>query len=230
MIFTTQYSSAAGPDVRNIALELDPDPGLISAVDNAIKNLKVATGQKNKKEGGDAEYESMLAGLINDDFWNEAESAMTAEELEDYEKSQNKRNIDFGKIESEGINQAGQAIAFAKNPMSIVAPLMGMLPHTALIALAVSLIPLIIDELKKPGSMYDVRFRRIMTDEFNAFMERQEQWNAQIGLRNVYVQSHSGFLIQNGAAQTESTLRQVRESVQRVAPMDFTDHAKELFP
>lgn len=78
--------------------------------------------------------------------------------------------------------------------------------------------------------MYDVRFRRIMTDEFNAFMERQEQWNAQIGLRNVYVQSHSGFLIQNGAAQTESTLRQVRESVQRVAPMDFTDHAKELFP
>ena len=116
------------------------------------------------------------------------------------------------------------------SPVGGMTSLISSMPHAALVLLAIALAPLIVDQLKSPGSMLDVRWRRIMQEEFIALMGRQDQWNAQIGVRQVYVASHDQFLVGNGAAMSESNLRRVRESDDRIADrLEFTDHAKEFF-
>jgi len=135
--------------------------------------------------------------------------------------------------ESQAAGLVGRGVAVARSPVSAFTGLAGFIPHAVLVALAISLVPLIINELKKPGSMLDVRWKRIMQDEFNAFLNRQDQWDTKLGLRQVRVQSASGFLITNGSAMTENNLRQVREGGvdgNRLALIEMSDHAKELFP
>jgi hypothetical protein len=202
-----------------------PSTGVEEAIDKAVANAVKGAGGKSKTEGGDGEFENILANIINDDNNAYSDAELTEDELANLGDN----TPSLMPSEEGAVGAVKGTIGLAQNPMSIVAPLMGMLPHAALIALAISLVPLMIDELKKPGSMMDVRFKRLMTDEFNAFLDRQSQWEAQIGLRNVYVQSHNGFLMANGAAHSESNLRRVRENIDRTAQIDFVDHAKELF-
>lgn len=227
MINTTVYSSAAGPDVDNYAKLIYQDPGLIQIIDTEIQ--RVTPDPNQEATGGDGEYEDILADEINNSFNDEAELAMSDKEYENF-MSQKIPSYFEQVSEKGGAGLVKNALSGAQSPMAMVAPLMGILPRAALVLLAISLAPLIISEFKKPGSTLDVRWRRIMELEFNAMMSRQDQWNAQIGIRQVYVQSFDGFLVGNGAAFTESNLRQVRESDQRIADrLDFTDHAKEFF-
>lgn len=137
-----------------------------------------------------------------------------------------------GLTESGAANMTRKGLNIAQHPEAMVGMGISYLPHAALVALAIALVPLIIKELKKPGSALDIRFRRIMIDEFNAFLGRQDQWDTKLGLREVRVQSSAGFLIMNGSAMTENNLRQVREGGtdgDRLALIGMTDHAKELF-
>jgi hypothetical protein len=85
--------------------------------------------------------------------------------------------------------------------------------------------------LTRPGGWLDIRFKRVLEAETNAFLDRQTQWNTQIGLRQVTIQSIAGFRNINGIGN-ENTLRQVREggaNGNRLALIDFTDHSKGLF-
>lgn len=135
-------------------------------------------------------------------------------------------------IESGAISSVRTGSNVLQHPEGIITRLMGMLPHTALIALALSLLPLIIHELTGDGKWWDLRFKRIMQDEQNAFLDRQEQWNSRLGLRQVIVQSQAGFTMLSGAGMSENNLRQVREGGvdgNRLALIDMTDHSKELF-
>ncbi len=228
MINTTVYSSAAGPDVDNYAKIIYQDPGLIAAIDAAFEKLSIPIEGDEKTTGGGGEFENALAEMIDGDWLGPAEDSMSDEEYASYMANDAKKTPILS--EAQGAGLVKSALSVAKTPMSVVAPLMGILPHAALVLLALSLAPMIVDELKKPGSMLDVRWRRIMGNEFNALMERQAQWNAQMGIRQVYAVSHDQFLIGNGAALSESNLRQVRESDQRIAErISFTDHAKEFF-
>jgi hypothetical protein len=112
---------------------------------------------------------------------------------------------------------------------------MSKLPHAVLVLLAIQLAPMIIDELKRPGSWLDIRFKRLMIEEFNAFLSRQEQWNTQLGLRNLIVQNTPGFIITGGTSATETTLRIVRGGGTipdtRLATQnnEIFHHEKELF-
>jgi hypothetical protein len=234
MIDTTIYSSAAGPDVDNWAKLIYQDPGLISAIDDTVNRLDsetTLTGGDERTIGGGGDFENALAEMVNSDWMGSAENSMSDEEYLSWMENSSKKEPMLDSIgEAQASSLTKTTISVARNPMTIVAPLMGMLPHAALILLAASLAPLIIDEMKKPGSMLDVRWRRIMQEEFNAIMGRQDQWNAQIGVRQVYVASHDQFLIGNGAAMSESNLRRVRESDDRIADrIEFTDHALEFF-
>lgn len=139
----------------------------------------------------------------------------------------------FGKGLSEGeaIGMARKTLSIVQNPASLVATGLQFLPHAALVALALSLIPIILDQLTRAGGPLDLRWKRIMQNEFNAFLDRQTQHNTQIGLRQVIVQSKAGFLSMNGAAN-ENTLRQIREggiNKDRLANIDVKDHARGLF-
>jgi hypothetical protein len=78
----------------------------------------------------------------------------------------------------------------------------------------------------------DVRWRRQLDKEQNAFLDRQQQRNTQIGLRQVITTSEKGFIKLNGAGGTESNIRQIRDGGvdgNRLARVDLTDHTKGLF-
>lgn len=233
MINETVYSSAAGPNVNNYAKIIYQDPGLISAIDTEFEKAGVVGVAESVAEatGGSGEFENALAEMVDNDWMGAAEDQMSDKEYASWMESETKKTPKMGlNIEENSASLISAGLSGAKNPVGLGMSAVAMIPHAALVMLAIAITPLIIDQLKSPGSMLDIRWRRIMELEFNALMSRQDQWNAQIGVRQVYVASHDQFLIGNGAALSESNLRRVRESDQRIADrLEFTDHALELF-
>ncbi len=134
-------------------------------------------------------------------------------------------------IESGAIGAVRSGTGLAQNPASSIAMLLRFIPHAALVALVISMIPLIIQELKKPGSMMDVRWKRMMQDEFNAFLDRQDQMNTYLGYRQIIVQSKAGFMTQASGAGTYDSNRDLREGgmdKDRQEIIGLEDHAKQL--
>ena len=127
-----------------------------------------------------------------------------------------------------------KGFAATKNPLGAVSAALGNIPipHAALVALTLALIPLIFKELTRDGGSLDLRWKRIIDREVNGFLDRQTQRNTQIGLRQVIIQSRAGFIAKNGASGNENTIRQIRDGGvdgNRLAQIDITDHSKELF-
>lgn len=127
-----------------------------------------------------------------------------------------------------------KGVASTQDPIAAVTgALKGVpIPHAALVALSLALIPLIFKELTRDGGLLDLRWKRIIDDEVNGFLDRQTQRNTQIGTRQVIIQSRAGFIAINGAAGNENTIRQIRDGGvdgNRLAQIDITDHSKELF-
>ncbi len=136
-----------------------------------------------------------------------------------------------GGIESGAIGAVRTGTQIGQNPASSIGMLLRFIPHAALVALVLSMIPIIIEELKKPGSPMDIRWKRMMVDEFNAFLDRQDQMNTFLGYRQVIVQSKAGFIAQSSGAGTYDTVRDKREGgmdKDRQEIVGLKDHAKQL--
>jgi len=136
-----------------------------------------------------------------------------------------------GGFESGAIGAVRTGTGLAQNPASSIGMLMRFIPHAALVALVLSMIPIIIKELKRPGSLMDVRWKRMMTEEFNAFLDRQDQMNTFLGYRQVIVQSKAGFIAQSSGAGTYFSNRDRREGgmdKDRQEIVGLVDHAKAL--
>ena len=158
------------------------------------------------------------------------EDSGSAEKLE-----QNIIDADIKTGKSKEINekQITQSISTVarSNPASIVSIGLGLLPHAALITLAVSLAPLIFDILTKPGGPLDLRFKRIIDDEINAFLSRQTQKDTEMGVRQVIIQSKLGFTASNGL-NNYNTLKGIREggiNKERLDRLGMVDHSKGVF-
>lgn len=122
-------------------------------------------------------------------------------------------------------------ISKVQNPASIVASGLPLLPHAALIALAIALSPIIFDILTKPGGPLDLRFKRIIDDEINAFLSRQTQKDTEMGIRQVIIQSKTGFTAANGK-NNYNTVRGIREGgldKERLDRIGMVDHSKGVF-
>jgi len=137
-------------------------------------------------------------------------------------------------LESKVKSNVLKGFAASKNPLgAVTSVLQGVpLPHAALVALALALMPLIFKELTRDGGSLDLRWKRIIDNEVNGFLDRQTQRNTQIGTRQVIIQSRAGFIAINGAAGNENTIRQIRDGGvdgNRLAQIDITDHSRELF-
>ena len=193
-------------------------------LDEAIETALKGRGEKNTKVAR-VKWQGDVYGPTN--F---AEAPLNKDELSQLEKQAGHGPL---QVTEKGIADfTTGAMNVASNPAILGTQVAKLLPHAALVLLAIQLAPMIIEQMSSPGSMLDIRFKRLMTEEFNAFLDRQEQWATQIGTRQVWVQSTNGFLMQNGASMSESNLRQVREGGvdgNRIALIDYTDHAKELF-
>jgi hypothetical protein len=136
-----------------------------------------------------------------------------------------------------GKKALGMAGGMASNPMGAIQGIFQnlgfiknfakMIPHVALVIMAIEIVPMvikqIIEQLTKAGSPFDKRFKRMMSEERNAFFTREEQRKRQLGLSPVIATSISGFRNLGGVATTW-TLKEVREQ-NGVAPIGLRDKA-----
>ena len=134
-----------------------------------------------------------------------------------------------GETKAAGLIRKG--VSVADNPTSIVAQGIKFLPHAALAALALALVPMIFDELTRPGGILDLRWRRIISNEVSAYLSRQTQKDTQFGVRQVIIQSKIGFTATNGK-NNYNTLRGIREGGLNKELFDrigMIDHTKGVF-
>ena len=134
--------------------------------------------------------------------------------------------------ETKALSLTRQGIGIAKDPTNIVAMALQRLPHAALIAFAISLVPIIFDMLTMPGGPFDVRFKRIVDEEISAFLARQTQKDTEFGYRQVIIQSKLGFTAPNGV-NNYNTVRGIREGgldKERLDRIGMIDHTKGDWP
>jgi len=146
-----------------------------------------------------------------------------AEDLLDVEGKPKKKG------ELEGALSKG--VGIAQNPTSVVASAIPLLPHATLLILAIALAPLIFDQATRPGGPLDLRFKRIIEDELNAFLSRQTQKDTEMGVRQVIIQSKVGFTAANGK-NNYNTIRGIREgglNKERLDRIGMIDHSKGVF-
>jgi len=155
----------------------------------------------------------------------------TAESLvDDLSSSSQKTGKDKG-LEKAGVGAASKVISAGQNPAAIVAQGLPLLPHGALVTFAILLTPLIFDILTKPGGPLDLRFKRIISDEVNAFLSRQSQRDTEMGVRQVIVQSKTGFTAVNGH-NNYNTVKGIREggiNKEQLDRIGKVDHSKGVF-
>lgn len=134
-------------------------------------------------------------------------------------------------LEKTGIGATSKVISLSQNPAGIVAQGLPLLPHAVLITFAIALTPLIFDILTKPGGPLDLRFKRIISDEVNAFLSRQTQRDTEMGVRQVIIQGKTGFTATDGK-NNYNTLRGIREggvNEERLSRIGMKDHSKGVF-
>jgi len=136
-----------------------------------------------------------------------------------------------GKLQQAGLSTVSTITGAAQNPTSIIAKALPFLPHATLVLLALSLASLIFDILTKPGGPLDLRFKRIISDEVNAFLLRQTQRDTEMGVRQVIIQSKTGFTAVNGF-NNYNTLKGIREggiNKEQLDRIGKIDHSKGVF-
>ncbi len=89
------------------------------------------------------------------------------------------------------------------------------------------MIPIIIDELTRPGGIMDKRFRIEAEKEFFNGMDRQTRQNTRIGDRQVIIQQIQGFRASEGSLST-NTLDIITQNSGRVLDIGLFDKAAGL--
>lgn len=176
----------------------------------------------------DAEITMLVEGIVRDEM--QAQSPTTS--LTDGGGGGEVGEGGGGLTEGEAVGLARQGLTVLRDPTSLVGEALSKLPHAVLIGFALSLIPIIINELTKPGGPFDLRFKRIVEKEFNSLMDRQTAYDIRIGERSIIVQSRAGFINANGAASNTNTLREIREggvNKEFLNEVDYIDHSRGLF-
>ena len=187
---------------------------------NYVKDINAA--------GLDAAFDQLLVDEIIEII--EQNKVTTPEEVSKVSVTKKKKK-GFG--EQQAVSLASKALRGAQNPAtSLVEMGLRYLPHAALIAFAISLAPFIFDILIAPGGLFDVRFKRIVDDEINAFLARQTQKDTEFGYRQVIIQSKLGFTAPNGV-NNYNTVRGIREgglNQERLDRFGMVDHTKGDWP
>lgn len=198
-----QISSAAGDSPKiNKVTSIPEITGFGSVIDNAVQTAVLRHMEDN----------NMLGNTGN--------------------ASNSSSSPDSKLTEGQAAGLVSTGVSRVQNPVSLVSDAIPFLPHAVLVTLAISLIPIIITELTKPGGPFDLRFKRAVEKEFNSLMDRQTQYDVRIGERSIIVQSKAGFINKNGGATNTNTLRMIREggiNKEFLNEVDYIDHSKGLY-
>ncbi len=176
--------------------------------------------------GTSEELREAILSIIGEDFEGDNPDSIV-QDLLDAEGKKKKK----GKLEAQGAGLVKTGLGAATNPAGAAMSLVQFMPHAALVLLAVSLTPFIFDVLTKPGGPMDLRFKRIIDEEINAFLSRQTQKDTEMGVRQVIVQSKLGFTASNGL-NNYNTMKGIREggiNKERLDRLGMIDHSKGSF-
>ncbi len=179
-----------------------------------------------------ADFESILEQEIRDivdEYFSQKETAEVATENESGGVEEKDKK---GGKTGQALGVARMGMGAAANPASLVATGLKFLPHAALVAFVISIIPMIFNEMTRAGSQWDLRFKRIMLEEYNALLDRQEQHNTRIGTRQVIIQSRRGFINTNGASSNYNNQRVIRKGwlgLEDMSELSTVNHAKALW-
>ena len=210
--------------VYQMILSVLRDAEMTSANETHTNTFKgLATGGTSEI-GLDEELREAIREVVSE-FIDDPESMDDLSD--DLLKAEEKKGLTQG----EATGLASKGLRTAKNPVSLVGDALTMLPHAQLVIFASILVPLIINELTKPGGPFDLRFKRIIIKEINAFLARQTQKDTEMGVRQVIIQSKTGFTAANGK-NNYNTVRGIREGgidKERLDRIGMKDHAKGAF-
>ena len=103
----------------------------------------------------------------------------------------------------------------------------GSLGPAAIIAVIPQLVPIIAEELTRPGGLLDKRVRIDAREEAFAEIDRQTRQNTRIGDRQVIIQQVQGFRADNGFLST-NTSDLIRDNADRVLDIGLFDRAQGL--
>ena len=176
--------------------------------------------------GSDDELRAAILEIIGDDLETDSPDSLSQDLLDSENKKPKK-----GTKEKEVAKLVSQGVGTINDPASIVATGIKYLPHAALVTLAISLVPLIFEEITRPGGILDLRWKRYISEEVNAFLARQTQKDTEMGIRQVIIQSKIGFTASNGV-NNYNTVRGIREGgldKERLNRIGMVDHSKGLF-
>lgn len=197
-----------------------------SASPGHINRFKGMEGGEMDIIGSNEELNAAIREAVQG-FTDDPESAQDlTQNLLDSEEKTGKTKVGINPLAA-----ASKTIGVAQNPASLVAMGLQLLPHAVLVSFAISLAPLIFDLLTRPGGPLDLRFKRIIDDEINAFLSRQTQRDTEMGVRQVIIQSKTGFTATNGK-NNYNTLRGIREggvNEERLSRIGKVDHSKGVF-
>lgn len=180
--------------------------------------------------GSNEEINAAIREAVGSIMSNPDSADTLTKNLLDSEEKSGKKKKGKG-LESIATSGASRAIGVMSNPASIVSMGLPLLPHTVMVAFAIAMAPLIFDILTRPGGPLDLRFKRIIDDEINAFLSRQTQKDTEMGVRQVIIQSKTGFTAKNGV-NNYNTVRGIREGgidKERLDRIGMTDHTKGVF-
>ena len=101
-----------------------------------------------------------------------------------------------------------------------------VLPPVAVALLVAKVSKMILDDLKRPGGAWDIRYKRLLENEVENYMSRQMQRNTQVGAgRQIIIQMRSQFLNLNGQGNS-NTFQQVRDYGNRLAEVGLNTKDK----
>lgn len=160
----------------------------------------------------DASIASAMEKALNDIKLGDEKKASFADTEED-------TTPDFKKLLSFGMGGSG----------AVVGMISKILPPVAIALIVKEVAAMVLEELIKPGGVFDTRYKRRLTNEIENYLSRQTQRDTMVGVRQVIVQAQNRFLTADGSG-SNNTFQQIRDGGTRVSEVGLhvSDRAKGL--
>lgn len=172
--------------------------------------------------GNNAELEEAILEIVGDSFEGDSPDNLNANITDAKDKQKG------GSTGKAILSDAKKTLGGLQNPNDILMEFTRFFPPAVILLIAASMAPLVFDILTKPGGPMDVRWKRLVGDEVNAFLSRQSQKDTEMGVRQVIIQSKKGFTAPNGVNSFNTTrgIREGGENKERSDRIGMIDHAK----
>lgn len=142
----------------------------------------------------------------------------------------NEPNAKFADTEEDTTPDFKKMVNFGMGGNGAIVGLLGkLLPPVAVALIVKEVAAVVLEELIKPGGVFDTRYKRRLSNEIENYLSRQTQRDTQVGVRQVVIQANNRFLTADGSGNN-NTFRQIRESGTRVSEVGLhvNDRAKGL--